>query len=331
VKRFKFQWSHGSAEVLSTAGMLYRCVFTVDGVPFEPLARADWAGTRLTGYPGHLRELGGEFVCLPFGDGGISDGVVTEWRGIDLSTQNQVSHGPAADQEWEIVEARDEGVTLRLEYPSDSPVKWIERRIDGVDGEAAIYLSLTVAARRAARVSVGLHPIVRLPDRPGALRVTTTFITGLTYPATLPPGSARAVPGKRFSLLAEVPVEGGVEDFGLLPFDAPAEEVVQLCGVDGPITAEFLDEGASLVIDWDHDLLPSAQLWISDSLVQESPWFGRYRGLGIEAIASAFDFAEDVSIGRNPISDSGIATSIAITPALPVVISYSLKAHTNKK
>jgi hypothetical protein len=122
-----------------------------------------------------------------------------------------------------------------------------------------------------------------------------------------------------------------VEDFGLLPFDAPAEEVVQLCGVDGPITAEFLDEGASLVIDWDHDLLPSAQLWISDSLVQESPWFGRYRGLGIEAIASAFDFAEDVSIGRNPISDSGIATSIAITPALPVVISYSLKAHTNKK
>lgn len=331
MKRLQFQWSHGSAEVLSTAGMLSRCVFMVDGVPFEPLARADWAGTRLTGHPGHLRELGGEFVCLPFGTGGISDGVVTEWRGVDLTARNQVSHGPAADQEWELIEARDGGVTLRLDYPSDSPVEWIERRIDGVDGEAAMRLSLTVAARREARVSVGLHPIVRLPERPGALRVTTTFSSGLTYPATVPPGSARAVPGERFRLLAEVPVEDGVDDFGLLPFDVPAEEIVQLCGVDGPITAEFLDEGASLIIDWDHDLLPSAQLWISDRRLQEDPWFGRYRGLGIEPIASAFDFAEAVSIGGNPISDSGIATSIAITPARPVVINYSLKAAANNK
>jgi hypothetical protein len=331
VKRHEFQWSHGRAEVLSTAAMLSRCVFVLDGNPFEPLAVAGWAGARLTGYPGHLRELGGEFVCLPFGDGGVSEGVVNEWRGVNLTARNQTSHGPAADQDWEFIEPRKGGATLRLEYPDDSPVKWVERRIDGVEGEATMRLSLTIAARREARVSVGLHPIIRLPERPGALRVAAIFSSGLTYPATLPPGAARAVPGERFSALTEVPVEGGVNDFGLLPFDSPAEEVVQLCGVQEPIVVEFLDEGAFLVIDWDRALLPSAQLWISDRRLEAAPWAGRYRGLGIEPIASAFDFAEAVSIGANPISDAGFATSVTIVPATPVVINYSLKAAASDK
>ncbi len=43
-------------------------------------------------------------------------------------------------------------------------------------------------------------------------------------------------------------------------------------------------------------------LWISDRALQEAPWNGRYRGLGVEPVAAAFDFGEAASAGPNPIA-----------------------------
>jgi hypothetical protein len=334
--RHEFSWSHGHAEITSTAAMLSRCVLELPNGPFEPLARAEWAATGTTGHPGHLRELGGEFVGLPFGDGGIVNGIVEEWAGLGLSRRNPISHGPAGDEEWELTELRECGATLRLDYPQTSDISWLERRVDGVPGEPTLQLSLRIAAWRDTKASVGLHPIVRLPERAGALRVRADFALGLGYPATLHPGTARVVPGSRFTLLSAVPVVDGTEDFGTLPLADPAEEILQLCGVRGPIHLDFLDDHASLCIEWDTAMLPSAQLWLSDRVLQEEPWNGRYRGLGIEPIASAFDLAEAVSIGQNPIEKAGYATSISLTAAQPVTISYRLAAkaltpHLHKK
>jgi hypothetical protein len=331
VIRHAFAWSHGCAEVLSTAAMLARCVFELDGVTFEPLASAEWAGTGVTGHPGHLRELGGEFVGLPFGEGGITDGVVDAWQGIDTAARNATTHGPAADEEWELVELRDGGVTLRLDYPAAHPIAWVERRIDGVPGEPALALSLTIAARRDTSTSLGLHPILRLPERAGGLRLHADFEVGLSYPAILPPGVARSLPGRRFRPPASVRDATGTADFGSLPLDGPAEEVVQLCGMRGPIVVDFVDEGASLTIDWDRELLPSAQLWLSDRMLRDEPWNGRYRGLGIEPIASAFDLAESVSTAPNPINAEGVATAIVLRRDRPLTVDYRLVAAANKK
>jgi hypothetical protein len=158
------------------------------------------------------------------------------------------------------------------------------------------------------------------------------FDVGLTYPAALHPEATQALSGRRFQNLANIPVlTGGFQDFGSLPFDRPAEEVLQLCGVSEPVTIEFLDEGAALEIDWDHDLLPSAQVWISDLALSADPWNGRYRGLGIEPIAAAFDLADSVSTSPNPINDLGFATSISLVPDQPVTIRYGFKAHSRKK
>ncbi|TFB47810.1 hypothetical protein [Cryobacterium tagatosivorans] len=327
-----FAWSHGRVEVLSTAAMLSRCVFDLGGVEFEPFARADWVGTGVSGHPGHLRELAGEFVCLPFGEGGEVRNVATEWAGVIGSSANNPPHGRAADAEWEIAELREGGITLRLDYPDDDSIISLERRIDGVPGAPSLNLSLTINARRELRTSVGLHPIIRLPTRPGALRLSAGFDVGLTYPASLQPEATQAVPGRRFQNLAEIPVRaGGSQDFGSLPFNNPTEEVLQLCGVREPITVEFLDEAAALEIDWDHQLLPSAQLWIADRALGTDPWNSRYRGLGIEPIAAAFDLADSISTLPNPINDMGFATSIALVPDEPLIIRYGFKAYSRKK
>lgn len=332
MKTSTFAWSHGRGEVLSTAAMLSRCVFDLDGVEFEPFARAEWVGTGIAGYPGHLRELAGEFVCVPFGDGGPAIGVVDEWRGLIGSESNVPPHGPSADEEWEVTELREGGMTLRLDYPGDHPIESLERRIDGVPGQPSLALSLTILARRDTTVSVGLHPVIRLPEKPGALRLSANFDVGMTYPAELPPGATRARPGSRFGHLTEVPLRsGGVGDFGILPFSEGAEEVLQLCGGAGPIVAEFIEEGASIEIEWDRTLLPSAQLWISDRMLRDQPWNGRYRGLGIEPIAAAFDLADAVSTSPNPINGEGFATAVVVKQGHPRTIDYRFRAVSHKK
>ena len=66
----RLQWSHGEATVLTTAAMLAECSFALPSGDFSPFARAPWIGNISDPeISGHLRELGGDFVCLPFGVG----------------------------------------------------------------------------------------------------------------------------------------------------------------------------------------------------------------------------------------------------------------------
>ncbi len=332
-------WSHGRAEVTSTAAMLTRCVFSEGGREFSPFARAEWEAEDVAELPGHLRVLGAEFICLPFGEGGSATRVSPGWEGMSLAAPNIPGHGIAADAEWQVTDERPGGITLRLSYAAPNPIAWLERRIDAIPGLTGLALSLQIVARAPVRTSVGLHPILRLPDEPCSLRIVAGFTFGLTYPADLVPGKTRAARGAIFTDLTSVPAEVSMEqeetsaqvDFSRLPFAFPTEEVLQLCGVTGPVVIDYLAEDASLTIDWDRELLPSAQLWVSDQALNERPWNGRYRGLGVEPIASAFDLADEISTGCNPISARGIRTAIGVRPGTPVVVKYSMVASLRNK
>src|SRR5690606_8118239 len=139
------------------------------------------------------------------------------------------------------------------------------RRITGRAGEAALDLELGITARRPAVLPIGLHPILRLPERPGALIWSVGFDRGLTYPGTVPPGAMVTRPAQEFADLSRVPAaDGGTTDLSRIPFEHPVEDVVQLCGVTPPLVADLLDEGVRLELDWDAVLLPSLLVWISD-------------------------------------------------------------------
>src|SRR6185295_11249436 len=121
-------------------------------------------------------------------------------------------------------------VELELDYPKDHDIARVTRRIGAVEGRARLEFELAIEARRAASYPIGLHPILRLPDRPGALRIEAGFEIGLTYPAIVDPDRMLSEPGKEFHELAKVPARhGGIVDLTRMPA-GEAEDVVQLLG-----------------------------------------------------------------------------------------------------
>ena len=336
------EWSHGSAVVSPLAGMLTHARFRLGDGWFAPFARAPWLddqdaraddddATSALHVPGHVRTLGGDFACVPFGSAALPADRPGPWRELPAADPDVPPHGWGAEVMWTVVARTGASVALAVDYPPSSPVARLERVVQGVDGEPALRFRLVVHARRPVRTAVGVHPVLRLPDAPGALRLSVPFAHGLGYPGTVEGGRTVVLPWSGFAALAEVPTASGPVDLGRLPLrlprGAPLDDVVQLCGVSGPVTADYLAEGAGVQLDWDRRVLPSLLLWISDRGIDAPPWSGRYRGLGVEPVASAFDLPAAVSAGDNPLTALGHRTCVALTPAAPLVVEHSVRAH----
>ena len=304
-------WSHGSARVLTIAAMLADCEFQVAGRGFSPFARAPWMDLGGTaGVTGHLAVLGGDFACLPFGIGRDTQGAPPDWAAVLSGPTPGPIHGPAAEEAWTVLEVSDTAIRLGLDYPAASPVLRVERSIVGRPGVAALDCMLVIHARRRAAISVGLHPVLRLPDVPGRLHLSARFDFGLTHPG---------YGATEFADLAEV-------GLAHVPLSPRRDLNAQLCGMRGPLRAVWLDEGMGVELDWDRALLPSLQIWHTDRGIGGPPWHNTYRGIGVEPIASAFDLDTSVSCAPNPINARGVATCITIDPAAPVTIRHAITA-----
>lgn len=322
-------WPHGALRVSPVGAMLAELVFHLPDGPFAPFARPHWSpdDPLLGALPAHLRHLGAEFVCLPFGVGGPLDAIAPGWGGFGLELCNDPPHGPAANAIWRVEERGAGHIRLTLDYPADHAVRRLTRTLAVRPDTPALDLELAIDVRRATRFPLGLHPILSLDVPTESLRLQAHFRRGFTYPASVPGGAMGAAIGRDFATLAAVPARaGGVIDLTRLPKATLMEDVLQLCGVEGAVEAVFAERGAVLSLDWDRNLLPSCLLWISDRTLAGAPWDGRYRGLGIEPIAS-FDFAEPVSLAENPIAAAGTLTCLAASPERPTFLRYSLAAR----
>ena len=314
----RLHWSHGQATVLTTAAMLAECQFALPSGNFSPFASAPWIGSiDDPKIPGHLRELGGDFVCLPFGIGREVPNSSDNWKPLLTGATTGPIHGPAADEEWQVLDVSAGAITLGLYYPETSPVLRVERTVAGRDGEATLNCAFRIFARRRVAISAGLHPILRLPDKSGRLHIDANFAFGLTHPA---------YGGAEFSQLDTVRGPVGIVDLSHVPLPPRTDINAQLCGMFGPLRATYLDEGAGLEIDWDRTLLPSLQIWHTDRGIGGAPWHNAYRGIGLEPVASAFDLDSSVSCAPNPINARGVATAIQIDPVAPITIRHIFRA-----
>lgn len=311
-------WAFGEATVLTTAAMLADCRFDLGGASFSPFAKAPWMGrVQDPAISGHLRELGGDFVCLPFGIGRAMPDAPAEWAALLTEAEPGPIHGPVADLDWAVISASDTEIALSLDYPETSAILRVERVISARPMAPALDFAFRIFARRSAAISPGLHPILRLPDRAGGLHLSGDFAFGMVHPG---------YGGQVFHSLAAIPRPGGMVDLSRVPLDPQTDLNVQLCGMRGPIRAIYPDEGSGVELDWDRTLLPSVQIWHTDRGIEGAPFDGRYRGIGVEPVASAFDLGAAVSCGPNPINARGVATHIPIGPTAPVTIRHSIRA-----
>ncbi|PVZ95298.1 hypothetical protein DDQ50_01885 [Amnibacterium flavum] len=319
-------WSHGSATVSPLAAMLLDARFDVDGRVVRPFARAEWTRDQSlhdavpAGEPEHIRALGGDFVALPFGSAEVPSDAGVDWAAV-AGPANDPPHGRAADAEWDITELTAGSVTLALDLPVDDPFARLERTIRGIAGQAAIEFELRIHARRPHRAPLGLHPIFRMPEQGETLTLASRFASGRTYPGSVASGSALLIPGAEFAALDGVPGPAGPVDISRLPFAETTEEVVQLLEARSPVSLTW-SSGYSATLEWDDEVLPSVLLWISDRHLQDAPWNGRYRGLGVEPIASAFDFPASTSTALNPLARAGSVTSVRLNPHEPLVLHH---------
>ena len=319
----RLETSSVRASIYPTGGLLTEAAFRLpNGRWVEPLAEAPWSGVPLPAdVPAHLQRLGGEFFCLPFGGGGPSFHVVPGYEAMIEEPFDQPLHGPAANGDWQVQSATQVSATLTLDLPEPYAVRRIERIVTLDKEKAQIRFDMRIWARRSDRVPAAFHPILRLPGQPRTLRLRADFDKGISYPGVHPHRRTLAAPGGQFTRLDAVPGHGcRLEDFSALPPGPVVEDNVLLAGMHGPVTARFAEEKFCLTIDWDRAALPHAMIWLHDRAIEDPPWSGRYRGLGIEPMAACFDGPWRVSAGDNPLARAGYRTAIEVDPARDTAI-----------
>jgi hypothetical protein len=214
MRSWTINWRYGSVSVRASVAMLWDCQFLLpSGRRFTPFAKAPWADdpSLQPDLPAHLRHLGGEFVCVPFGIGGRPQGLLPHWDSDAWMRVNPEPHGLSSDADWNLLAADDHHVSLRLDYPATSDIQFLTRRVSADRDAPALDLEFEIRARRPTRLPIGLHPILRLPDPPDELVIEAAFGFGVTYPAFTPPGITRLALGEKFSRLDAIPgARGGV-------------------------------------------------------------------------------------------------------------------------
>ena len=303
MEQFELCWSHGRATVFSDGAMLHRLVFDGDGDAFSPLAEAPWQAQYLAAphdeWPRHLQVLGGEWACVPFGS----------------THHDPAHHGYGTDHPWQVVTQASDHITLGLDYPLDHAIKRLERSISGVDGQAAVDLSLTITPRRTGLMPIGLHPIFRLTDD---LRILPPKIDhGMTFPKVFEEGASQLRPNARFQQDGLVATDDGDTNV----FSAPSalnEDLVQLVHTDGEMVLVYGQENMAVHLTWDAQALPHCLLWISNKGRGAAPWQHQFQGLGVEPINSYFDINDDAPEGQ----DYGLP----LTADQPVTINYRMAA-----
>jgi hypothetical protein len=309
IERWPFAWAHGRGEVQALGGMVGPVSFRLRGQVVQPFAIAPWSDEpQPPEVPGHLRRLRGAFPCLPFGVGAPLLDAAPGWESVGALPMDGPPHGASSNADWTLLARDARGLTLGFDDAAGG--LRLYQRLQPDPGAAALTVTLEARSDRAQRLPVGQHYLLRLPPAPARIEIEAGFGFGMTYPGTLTPGVSRTLPGQRFQRLAAVPGLAGPLDLARLKVTPPLEEVVQLCGVTGPVVVRYPDEGWAAQIDWDRALLPSCLIWIGGGGIAEAPWRNRFLGLGVEPIAAAFDLAPAASAGDSPLARAGVATAL---------------------
>ncbi len=325
-QRHAIAWAHGMASVQALGGMLGPVTLLLpDGRQVSPLHVAPWFDDpERHAQPLILRELRGEWPCVPFGTDGpraLPEGWSATGESFDGAG---VPHGHSSNAEWVFTNVEATSITLTCDYPETHPIRRLTRTISADPKAPALDITLTVEARRPCRLPIGLHPTLRLPVTGTARLEPPAFREGRVFPLDVEPGQGLLQPGASFDGLEAVPCrDGGSLSLARLPLSDNTEELVQLIGVSGGFRLRYPD-GWTVTLDWDTAHFPSLLLWISNRGRAYAPWNSRHVALGVEPVCAAFDLGPAISTAPNPISAGGTATARVFDPEHPFTTSYRI-------
>jgi len=307
-KTVKFRDGGVSGEVSLLGGMLGPAEFLLpNNKVVQPFSVAPWITdptNMVDKIPPILRNMRGEWPCVPFGMPGFRRDLPLDWlQGLDSveSIKDEFIHGFSSNHEWTDISTRSEEVVLSIEYPSDHPVRKLTRNIS-VSNRNQLKFDLAIETDRQVALPIGLHGVFKLPKKPGGAKlVIDSFKKAHTFPVAVEPNSSILVPNQKVAKLERVlRLDGSSVDLTRLPLVDYTEELVLLELTDGNIKLQNYDESYEVVFNWDITQFPSCLIWISNRGRDYYPWNNRFQAIGIEPIAAAFDLG--VVHSRNPSS-----------------------------
>lgn len=308
-----------SARVWERGGMV-TAAFALQERMIEPLHTPAWDRPPTDPL---LAGLRGDFLCAPFGIAPPSQALPPSWSGAEAGVTAH-GHGYPAQAVWQVDQVTTDRIRLRVRYPAGHDLGEAVREVSIVGGSVLIEDALT--ARRSVALPLGLHPMVRLPQRPGSVSVQLPRVREYrTYPVPVDASSILA-PDTVFNDLAQAPLaRGGTIDLTRIPLGVDTEELVLACEPErGVVEVDNHEEGYRFRLEWDASTLAHCLLWFSNRGRQQEPWSGRHRCLGVEPVTSAFDLGPQLSTSSTPLSRAGLATAVPLTADHPLVLRHQL-------
>jgi hypothetical protein len=329
----KLKNPHASINVQPMGAMIADGVFHPGGgKSVSPFFCAPWKAVddpRKAALPPLLRDLGAEWPCVPFGGPGTRDDLPTDWQ-PDPGTVDWdgYPHGYSSNHDWQLTKLGGGVLRAEITCPDVSPIARLEREIRLDPDRPAVHFSLTIHARRACRVPVGLHPVFDLAGLvPGsAFLEIPQGSKAWTFPIDVEPNQSRFLPDQRAADFTRLEAAHGYADIRPVPFDTASEDLVLLTNVSDGIALCVPTRGYKVRVNWDRSKLPNCLLWVSNGGRDAYPWNGVTRAIGIEPTAAAFDLGLGYSLADDtPLAKQGVRTAVELSPELPWSVNYSIE------
>ena len=285
----------------------------------EPFEIAPWAEEKLAPeIPQILRVMRGDFFCLPFG------GNATPFRG-----EQHPAHGETCHSAWTLESSQPHRLDLSME--TQARKGRVEKTIELIPGHCAIYSRHIISGMKGP-MTLGHHPILKLPGANAGRVSTSRFVFGQVFPDAFEDsakgGYSILQPGATFTSLRRVPrVDGKFADLSLYPSREGYDDLAMVAAdpaLPFAWTALVVAEAGYVWFSLKNPrLLRSTIFWMSNGGRYYAPWSGRHRhALGLEEVTANFDHGLAQSVKRNPLNRAGVETCIQLDPKKPLAVPY---------
>lgn len=282
-----------SLAVTRQGGHMAPVTFHLASGDFSPYALAPWTPDECdTAMPDLLKQLRGDFFCLPFG-----------------SQKSGPPHGDSANSVWECCAVTSQAITLQC--VSSSPEATIKKHIALKTGHHALYISHEISGLSGS-YNYGNHPILdfsSLGENQGRVAISP-YRWASVYPGQFANPAAGEVGilenGAVFSDISAVPLaDGGTIDLTKYPSLPGHEDLVMMVSKPSSPEQPFAwsavtyDDTVWFALKLVEDF-PATLFWISNGGRSAHPWESRHCArLGIEEVCSYFcDSVDDSRLDK---------------------------------
>ncbi|MBI9101738.1 MAG: hypothetical protein JEY99_04945 [Spirochaetales bacterium] len=300
-----------SLSLTEMGGMMAPVTFFKDtDKPVNPFYINPWAEEKIdmTGQPGLLTPIRGDFFCLPFGGN-------NSWK-----NEHHPPHGEVSEEKWQLTSGGDTS-RIELQLKTKSRKGKIIKQIDLRPGENNIYICHKIQGFTGP-TSLGHHPIF-----PGGTKkyISTSpikfGITDYRLPGPFRNGEYFSLaPAEEFKNLEKVPTiwkDEPYTDCSVFPARDGFIDHLQLFNEEAPGFAWSAVSAPEDGYLWfglkDPKVLPSTLVWIENRGRHQTPWNGRNSCVGVEDVCSFLAHGLAASVEENDINRQGIKTFQKLT------------------